>query len=469
MIDGEAVLYTYNFIFNTLENIGEYFGGGTVTRGETLLESDRGFYYADTKDVICIGNAELRDTAYQIMSDSMGFNMDTEIATFYTDTKIWNQKGEILSADRGWYYTKDEHYHFIENAYILTADQEVWADDINYWSLVEDAVLRNNIQIRDEEQELLSFGDYGIYFGESGDAMLTENPSLISFADENGDSLYMRSDTMFMYMIDTTSIYHPDYVGKKKADSGVVDEVLIDPANEMLNRQAQLSSLIDKAAQGGGITAADSVALGLASGGLVETMGPMPVTDSLAQGNIPPGAISANEVDSVSVDNIISGTVSDESLQAPIKEPTKKELRQQLKEAKRLAKEAKRKEKEAVKQAKAAAKRAKRGKPITSPDNAEEAGEEAAEEPGMGDNIVDPEEEMTEPETEEEEKEKDRVLIAYYNVKMWRTDFQAVCDSMLAFSIDTTMHMYIDPLMWNGVNQRTSYLSVIQCVNEHLD
>jgi lipopolysaccharide assembly outer membrane protein LptD (OstA) len=216
MIDGDAVLYTYNFLFNTLDNVGEYYGGGTITRGETLLESDRGFYYSDSRDVICVGDVELRDSTYQIISDSLGYNMDSEVATFYSQSYIWNEKGEILSADKGWYYTKEERDRFISNAYVLTEDQEIWADDIDYRAEVEDIVMRRNIQIRDEEQKTIGFGDYGLYFGQSGNAMLTEMPSLINFDEENGDSVYMRADSIFMYVLDSTSVYSSEYVGREE-------------------------------------------------------------------------------------------------------------------------------------------------------------------------------------------------------------------------------------------------------------
>ena len=38
MIDGQAVLYTYHFKYNTLDNVGEYYGGGTMSQGRMLLE-----------------------------------------------------------------------------------------------------------------------------------------------------------------------------------------------------------------------------------------------------------------------------------------------------------------------------------------------------------------------------------------------------------------------------------------------
>ena len=49
-----------------------------------------------------------------------------------------------------------------------------------------------------------------------------------------------------------------------------------------------------------------------------------------------------------------------------------------------------------------------------------------------------------------------RLLKGYRNVRIYRSDFQSVCDSMTAISTDSTLHFYIDPVLWNETNQITS-------------
>ena len=46
-----------------------------------------------------------------------------------------------------------------------------------------------------------------------------------------------------------------------------------------------------------------------------------------------------------------------------------------------------------------------------------------------------------------------RIVKAYRNVKMFRSDAQAVCDSLVSNSTDSIIHMYIEPVMWNNGNQ----------------
>lgn len=46
-----------------------------------------------------------------------------------------------------------------------------------------------------------------------------------------------------------------------------------------------------------------------------------------------------------------------------------------------------------------------------------------------------------------------RILQAYYKVRIYREDVQAVCDSMEFNALDSCMSMYYDPVVWNGSQQ----------------
>ena len=46
-----------------------------------------------------------------------------------------------------------------------------------------------------------------------------------------------------------------------------------------------------------------------------------------------------------------------------------------------------------------------------------------------------------------------RILQAYYKVRIYREDVQAVCDSMEFNALDSCMSMYFDPVVWNGSQQ----------------
>ena len=47
-------------------------------------------------------------------------------------------------------------------------------------------------------------------------------------------------------------------------------------------------------------------------------------------------------------------------------------------------------------------------------------------------------------------------LMAYNNVKVFKTDMQAVADSVIYVSADSTLYFYNDPVLWNSGNQMTA-------------
>lgn len=48
-----------------------------------------------------------------------------------------------------------------------------------------------------------------------------------------------------------------------------------------------------------------------------------------------------------------------------------------------------------------------------------------------------------------------RDILAYYNVRFYRSDLQGVCDSMQYNTRDSVLHLYSDPILWNNKNQLT--------------
>lgn len=82
VIDGDATLYTYDFIFNTKSNVGRFDQGGVLTNRENLLEAVRGYYYADTKELVAVDQVEMSNDEYDLRGDSVVYNMATDNAYF---------------------------------------------------------------------------------------------------------------------------------------------------------------------------------------------------------------------------------------------------------------------------------------------------------------------------------------------------------------------------------------------------
>ena len=201
--NGNALLYTNNFKFNTKDNVGQYWGMGVVFDGDNTIESYRGYFYTEQNLMVCVEKVQLKNSDYQMKADSLTYNTETDEARFYTRSYIWNTKEEILTANQGVYNNQTKVYSFIDKAYIMTDTRELWADTLDYYGESENVDMFGNIQILDEEHSTMGFGDLGRYWNERGQTLLTRRPSIFTFDKQMGDTTFMCADTMFLY------VYYP--------------------------------------------------------------------------------------------------------------------------------------------------------------------------------------------------------------------------------------------------------------------
>jgi lipopolysaccharide export system protein LptA len=425
MTDRDAVFYTYNLQFDTEENIAHFYGGGTVTQGETLLEADRGWYNADLQEVLCAGRVELRDTTYLIRSDSMGYNIDTGISTFYTKSYIWSDEGDILSAEEGWYDTSTGHYLFRRNSYVITSTREIWAEEMEYTEDTEYVEMRQDIQILDDEEQVMGFGDFGRYSNITGEGMLTQRPSVVSFDTSRGDSLFMRSDTMLLYLVKKGNPFHSSSRGNGTQERSRDDSWEEEPLPEQrigpmgAFRNEELNETIGGSSEEGITDGSSEEETSEPSGDVREEV----VRGRGGPRNVDLVTYRIFPRDTIDVYELETDGLSEEVVES--------------------------------------------WEEILSNDHEEylesEQGEPATEAESL------PEAEPASETTPAEEPEEERVVVAYRNVKIFRSDFQAVCDSLVGFTVDSMIQMFITPVMWNGDNQITSETATIYTKERQVD
>lgn len=391
VLNGNATLYTYNLVFNTADNVGRYYGGATFTNGANTMESERGYFYADLDEVVGVERVEMKNETYEMKSDSVNYNTETEIARYFTRSTTWKTDGEILSSEDGEYHNKEQRYIFRQNAYIMSDQKEMWADTVDYRELVQFIELKHNAQIRDEEYKSIVFGNYGNYSHATGDTFLTEDPAYLSFADGDGDgvndTVYMRSDSMYVYLIDSLG-----YCTLTRPDSATL----------AAEQAAKVKAMRDKAV-------ADSLAV-------VKAMRDRFVADSLAQVaqrerealldslyTLRASYQAVEENDSI---KMLAGRVDFviDSLQNP---------------------------------------------PVDSTALTDSLIGVAADSLTMTtDSLAG--------DTTTKKSSADRIMLGLHNVKLFRRDFQGICDSLLMFSADSTSQLHKKSVMWNEINQITS-------------
>lgn len=519
VVDEDATLYTYEFLFNTKENVGEFGGGGVLLNRDSRLESVRGYYYANSKELVCVDRVEMRNDEYELKGDSVVYNMATDNAFFFKHTNIWNKDGDYLYADRGAYRKADSLYKVTSNGYVLTDKQEMWSDSIDFYRAEDHIILRRDIQIDDTEHKVLAFGDYGEYWKEPGNAFLTRRPSIVSYDLSQGDSLFMRADSMFLFTIDENA-------ERRAAEAAAADSLARSADSLALSGPDSLAH-----APGGPAVPTDSLGRPLPGrrpqgGDAADSLGNSgSVPDSLTAGGVdslpaapsPPDSLGRPApVDSLGgpapVDSLANAadTLTVAQRKAMLKEAAKKaKAEKKAAEAKEKKKKldeiaARRKEKTTAKlleqkereEARLTARRLKaesklkarqaratrKGKMIQIDSTALRELDSLivlnmAEQDSLLNLLVDSlltdTAAMAVPADSIDSLAAPRdsiyrLLKGFRNVKIYRSDFQTVCDSMTAISTDSTIHLYIDPVLWNENNQITSDVMDVFTENQQL-
>ena len=62
-----------------------------------------------------------------------------------------------------------------------------------------------------------------------------------------------------------------------------------------------------------------------------------------------------------------------------------------------------------------------------------------------------------------------RILKAYHKVKIFRSDIQGKCDSLVYLERDSVFHLYREPILWSEQNQLTSELISVHLANRKID
>lgn len=487
VVDGDAVLYTYTFFFDTKDNIGRFADGGVLINRENRMEAVRGYYYADTKELIGVGAVEMRNDEYELRGDSVVYNMATDNASFYDRTNIWSRDGDYLYADRGYYDKNDTLYVVTRNGYVLTAEQEMWSDSIDFYRAREHVILHRDIQLDDTGHKLLAFGDYGEYWKEPGNVLLTRRPAVVSYDLSQGDSLFMRSDTIYLYTVfpqrgDRT----PEDVPAAGSESGddAPQEQLPADGRELSDGRPLRRPTQGQLSDSTGMPAAfDLDSLAVRPVRVDSLAAHLPAADSLAADSL--AGVRADSVQLTPAERKAAWKEEQQRLKREQKAARAKarseELeriaaqRQERTTAKLLAQKEREERQLAARRLKAESKlrarqqrAARKGKPIPTDSSALQQIDSLLERNAamqdsllrlLADEWVADSVEIVSQQQPEAQQQPDtmyRLLKGYRNVRIYRSDFQAVCDSMTAISTDSTIHLYIDPVLWNQSNQITS-------------
>jgi len=188
-----AILTTDSMNYDRNLNMGYYFNWLKIKDGDNSLVIKWSYYFALLKDFVAVKNVILTNPKYHMYSDSLRYNIQTELTSFYGPSKIVGDSN-LIYCENGWYNTKTEISQFNKNAYLISKAQTIKADSLYYDRNKGYGKAYKNVEIIDTSANIILLGNFGYYYESPEQAMLTDSAVFINF--NNNDSLFLHADTL---------------------------------------------------------------------------------------------------------------------------------------------------------------------------------------------------------------------------------------------------------------------------------
>ena len=154
--NGQQQLFTDRLNYNLETKLAQYFAGALLTDGETQLQSKRGYYYVDTNEAFFKDSVVVVDPEFELRADTLQFNTKTKLVTFLGPTRIVIDESKIY-CEAGFYDTDKNKAEFRINPQFVKNDQQATADIIRYNGQKKEITLEGNARF--EEKDRLATAD----------------------------------------------------------------------------------------------------------------------------------------------------------------------------------------------------------------------------------------------------------------------------------------------------------------------
>lgn len=186
MIDRDAILTTNFLTYNTATRIGTYTGGGKLINKDNTLTSKNGYYFAFSRDAYFRYNVVLVTPEALIKTDTMRYSTATRISYFLGPTNIYDAKDkkDTLYTENGTYNTITEQAFFGKKNIYKSGTKTLKGDSLFYDKIKGFGRAMRHVVFHDREQNVTLKGDLAHYYKAEERTVVTRDPYVIIVTEE---------------------------------------------------------------------------------------------------------------------------------------------------------------------------------------------------------------------------------------------------------------------------------------------
>ncbi len=196
MVDGNSVLTTNYLTYNMKNGVGTYTGGGRIVNTTDTITSRNATYFDNSKDAYFRYDVVVRTPDVKIYTDTMRYNSETKITYFYGPTNIKGNEGENLYTERGEYNTDTEQAWFDQDNLYTSGSRFLRGDSLFYDGKTGNGRAVDNVVFIDTADQFFAFGGVGLYHRTDESITMTQNPLVMTVTRNDSTATDAPVDTL---------------------------------------------------------------------------------------------------------------------------------------------------------------------------------------------------------------------------------------------------------------------------------
>lgn len=185
MVDDGGVLTTHHLTYDMRRGQGTYTKGGRIVNQGDTITSQNAYYFERTKDTYFRNKVVVRTPDMQIYTDTMRYNSGERETYFYGPTDLKANDGGNLYTEKGHYNTASGLAHFSLNNLYTEESRFLKSDSLFYDRANGFGEAFRNVVFVDTADNFFAYGGYGKYSQEDESITMTDKPLVISVVKDS--------------------------------------------------------------------------------------------------------------------------------------------------------------------------------------------------------------------------------------------------------------------------------------------
>jgi lipopolysaccharide export system protein LptA len=188
MVDKNSVLTTNYLTYNMRSKTGTYTGGGRIISQTDTITSKNAYYFENSGDAYFRHQVIVRNPSVKVYTDTMRYNGVSKNTFFFGPTNIKGNKQENLYTEKGVYNTSTGVANFNKNNLYTEGSRFLKGDSLHYERESGIGKAFRNVVFVDTLDKFYAYGGKGEYKQDEESIVMTEKPYIITVVKNESET-----------------------------------------------------------------------------------------------------------------------------------------------------------------------------------------------------------------------------------------------------------------------------------------